>query len=266
MRTTLLGSLLDVAQGNLARDAERVALFESGRVYLPGEGRTWQIGPAGRRLPRRAAGARREPHRLGCLAVGPLARQVMARRWRAGGLLRAQGRARRPGRPARRRACLRVQPRSRSCIPAARLGSSSAASPLAGSASCTRLVCRAWDLEAAVGFEVDLAALIAAAPAGEEAFEDVTTFPAVYQDLAVVVPAAVPAAELREAVLARRRRAAARRRGLRPLRRRAGRRGSQEPRPAARVPRRGPHPHRRGGRRPARHDRGRAGEDRRVAA
>ena len=34
MRTTLLGSLLDVAQSNLARDAERVALFESGRVYL----------------------------------------------------------------------------------------------------------------------------------------------------------------------------------------------------------------------------------------
>jgi phenylalanyl-tRNA synthetase beta chain len=64
------------------------------------------------------------------------------------------------------------------------------------------LVCRAWDLEAAVAFEVDLAALVAAARAGEETYEDVTTFPAVYQDLAVVVPAGVPAADLRAAVRA----------------------------------------------------------------
>ena len=34
MRTTLLGSLLDVASRNLARDADAVALFESGQVYL----------------------------------------------------------------------------------------------------------------------------------------------------------------------------------------------------------------------------------------
>ena len=34
MRTTLLGSLLDVASRNLAHDADRVALFESGRSYL----------------------------------------------------------------------------------------------------------------------------------------------------------------------------------------------------------------------------------------
>ncbi len=64
------------------------------------------------------------------------------------------------------------------------------------------MVCRAWDLEAAVGFEVDLAALVAAASAGGETYEDVTTFPASYQDLAVVVPAELPAAELRAAVLA----------------------------------------------------------------
>ncbi|MGH2986181.1 MAG: phenylalanine--tRNA ligase subunit beta, partial [Solirubrobacterales bacterium] len=34
MRTTLLGGLLDAARHNLARDVERVALFESGRAYL----------------------------------------------------------------------------------------------------------------------------------------------------------------------------------------------------------------------------------------
>ena len=34
MRTTLLGSLLDVAARNLARGADRLALFEAGAVYL----------------------------------------------------------------------------------------------------------------------------------------------------------------------------------------------------------------------------------------
>jgi phenylalanyl-tRNA synthetase beta chain len=64
------------------------------------------------------------------------------------------------------------------------------------------LVCRAWDLEAAVAFEIDAAPLLGAAGAGEEAYEDVTTFPAVYQDLAVVVPADVSSADVRAAVLA----------------------------------------------------------------
>jgi phenylalanyl-tRNA synthetase beta chain len=64
------------------------------------------------------------------------------------------------------------------------------------------LVCRTWDLEAATAFELDAAPLIAAATLGEERYEDVTTFPAVYQDLAVVVPAAVPAGEVRAAILA----------------------------------------------------------------
>ena len=157
------------------------------------------------------------------------------------------------------------RPRSRSCIPAARPGSSVAGQPAGWIGELHPLVCRAWDLEAAVAFEVDLAALLAASPAGEETFEDVTTFPAVYQDLAVVVPTEVAAAELREAVLG----------GGGELLHAAevfdlyeGEQlgeGKQEPRPAARVPRRRPHPHRRGGRRPAGRDRGRAGEDRGVA-
>ena len=64
------------------------------------------------------------------------------------------------------------------------------------------LVCRQWDLDGAAGFEVDLAALVEGASAGEEAFEDVTTFPSVRQDLAVVVPTDVSAAQVRSAVLA----------------------------------------------------------------
>jgi phenylalanyl-tRNA synthetase beta chain len=63
------------------------------------------------------------------------------------------------------------------------------------------LVCRKWDLEAAVGFEIATAALVGAATLGEEIYEDVTTFPAAYQDLAVVVPTEVPSSEVREAIL-----------------------------------------------------------------
>ena len=64
------------------------------------------------------------------------------------------------------------------------------------------LVCRTCDLDAAVAFEFDAAPLLAAATVGEERYEDVTTFPAVYQDLAVVIPVEVPASEVRAAVMA----------------------------------------------------------------
>ena len=93
MRTTLLGSLLDAARYNLARGAERVALFESGRVYLPRGRVVRRTASAGRRLRRRAAGAvlRAAPDRL------PRGR----RRWRR--VL------------ARRRRCRPTSSRSRAC-------------------------------------------------------------------------------------------------------------------------------------------------------
>ena len=62
------------------------------------------------------------------------------------------------------------------------------------------LVVREWDLPAAVGFEIDLAPLIAASGLGDERYRDLTTFPAVLQDLAVTVDEAVSAAAVREAV------------------------------------------------------------------
>jgi phenylalanyl-tRNA synthetase beta chain len=63
------------------------------------------------------------------------------------------------------------------------------------------LVCREWDLDSAAGFEIDLARLIAASPVGDESYEDVISYPAVHQDIAVVVDDGVPAAEVRAAVL-----------------------------------------------------------------
>jgi phenylalanyl-tRNA synthetase beta chain len=199
MRTTLLGSLLDVAKRNLARDADRLALFESGRVYLPG-GEAGD-GPLAGSFVGEQVAPFAEPHRLACLAVGPLT----PKSWRDGdeatdffalkGVL--EGLAERLG------TSFSFEPASEPFLHpgrAARVGVDGEDAGWIG--ELHPLVCREWDLEAAVGFEVSLAPLVAAATAGEETFEDVTTFPAVRQDLAVVVPSEIAAAQVREAVLA----------------------------------------------------------------
>jgi phenylalanyl-tRNA synthetase beta chain len=199
MRTTLLGSLLGAARGNLARDAERVALFESGRVYLTG------AKPAGGPPGGQFSGDREppfvEPQRLGALAVGPLTPQS----WRGGGegadFFALKGVL--EGLAARLGVAIAFEPVSEPFLHPGRAAKVLADGVEAGwIGELHPLVCREWDLEAAVGFEVGLAPLVAAAAAGEETFEDVTTFPSVRQDLAVLVPAAVSAEQLRGAVLA----------------------------------------------------------------
>ena len=136
MRTTLLGSLLSAAQRNLARDAERVALFESGRVYLPG-GEPGD-GPLAGGFAGEQAAPFAEPHRLGCLAVGLARAEVVAGRGRGRRLLRPQGRAGGPSRAARDVALLRAGDRAVPASRPGRAGSASAARRPAGSASCTR--------------------------------------------------------------------------------------------------------------------------------
>jgi phenylalanyl-tRNA synthetase beta chain len=199
MRTTLLGSLLDVTRRNLARDVDRLALFESGRVYLPADGT--DDGPlAGRFAGERPAPAA-EPHHLGCLAAGPLA----AKSWRGGGdpadLFALKGVL--EGLAARLGVALGFEAAAEPFLHPGRAARVSVGGRGAGwIGELHPLVCREWDLERAVAFEVELAALVEAASAGEETYEDVTTFPAVFQDLAVVVDDGVSAARLREAVLA----------------------------------------------------------------
>ena len=199
MRTTLVGSLLAAARHNLSRDAESVALFESGRVYLdaaPTSDLPLAGGFAGKQAPPFS-----EPHRLGCLAVGPLVPQS----WRGG------------GEPADFFALKGVLEGLATRL-GTELGFEAGEEPFLhpGRAATVRLgevelgwlgelhplVCREWDLDSAVGFEVGLAELVSAATAGEEDFEDLTTYPAVLQDLAVVVPVDVAAARVRDAVLA----------------------------------------------------------------
>ena len=201
MRTTLLGSLLDVAARNLSRGAESVALFEAGAVYLRGAPPESGGPPAGN-FPGDTPAPVTEPHRYGALAVGPL----VPRSWRGGG---------EPVDFFALKGVLEALAVSLGCPPPEfapgaepflHPGRSVAASvggtPLGWLGEVHPLVCRTWDIDAAVGFEIDAAPLLAAATLGEEIFEDVTTFPAALRDLAVVVPADTAAATVRAAVLA----------------------------------------------------------------
>jgi phenylalanyl-tRNA synthetase beta chain len=201
MRTTLLGSLLDVAARNLARGREAVALFEAGAVYLRGAPPT-EGGPPAGDFPGDTPAPVTEPHRYAALAVGPL----VPRSWRGGGepvdffalkgVLEALASG--LGCPP-----LEFEPTSEPFLHPGRSASVSIdGAPLGWLGEVHPLVCRTWDVPAAVGFEIDAAPLLAAATLGEETFEDVTTFPAALRDLAVVVPSETPAAQVRAAVLA----------------------------------------------------------------
>ena len=209
MRTTLLGSLLDVASRNLARDATTVALFESGQVYLnlPPMGRFVESDTTNRPVDPLAGvfvGERGapfgEPHRLGALAVGSL----VEKSWRGGGA---------PADFFSLKAVLEALAGQLGVVlsfeqaPEPFLHPGRAAAvlidgvPVGWIGEVHPLVCREWDLEAATGFEIATAALAGAATVGEEIYEDVTTFPAVHQDLAVVVPVEVTAVAVRDAIL-----------------------------------------------------------------
>ncbi len=198
MRTTLLGSLLEVAARNLAHDLDRVALFESGRVYLPSAAPG--DGPLGGDFPGERPAPVVEQHRLGCLAMGPL----VAKSWRSEaepadffalkGVLGALA--------GQLGAELSFEAADEPFLHPGRSAGVVVEGEVAGwIGEAHPLVCRQWDIEAAVAFEVELAALVGAASAGTEVFADIAAFPAVHQDLAVVIPAEVSAAEVRAAVL-----------------------------------------------------------------
>ncbi len=201
MRTTLLGGLLDAAQHNVARDVEALALFEAGRVYLPAQPPA-EGGVAAGAFPGRLAAPATEPLRLGLLAVGA----VTPDSWRAAGhpadffALKGVVEA----------LCERFEvdvafaPSSEPFLHPGRTASVEIAGRPAGwLGELHPLVARDWDLEGAavVAAELDLAPVFAASPVGEGTYEDLTSFPAVFQDLAVVVPDDVPAERVRATVL-----------------------------------------------------------------
>ncbi len=210
MRTNLLGSLLDVARRNRARDADRVALFESGRVYLntPPTGRNptdsdgnRPVDPLGGRFAGEREAPFHEPHRLGAIAAGPL----VSSSWRGGGqpadFFALKGVL--EGLAGQLGAGLELRAAAEPFLHPGRAAAVEIEGVVAGwIGEVHPLVCRAWDLESAVAFELDLAPLLAAATAGEELFAEVSAFPTVRQDLAVVVAEETAAAEVRAAVRA----------------------------------------------------------------
>jgi phenylalanyl-tRNA synthetase beta chain len=199
LRSTLIGSLLDVARYNLARDAERVALFESGRAYLA-EGRSAAGGVLGGEFSGNRGAPAFEPHRIAALAVGPLAPGGWGSSARPADFFALKGVL--EGLAAQLGSKLQLEPAAQPFLHPGRAARVVLGGEDAGwLGELHPLVCRQWDLEAAVGFEIGLAELVAAASYGREQFDDVTTYPAVRQDLAIVVDEDVPASRVREAVV-----------------------------------------------------------------
>ncbi len=199
MRTTMLGGLLDAAQANLARGAERVALFESGRVYLPGRPPE-DGGPLAGSFPGERPAPAYEPHRIAALLSGGPERTWRGERpapdyFAAKGLVEALA--------AQLEVELRFEPAAEPFLHPGRGATASLGELSVGwVGELNPLVARSWDLEGGAGFELDLAPLIEASAVGRERYRDVTTHPAVYEDIAVVVPEEVAAARVREAVIA----------------------------------------------------------------
>ena len=203
MRTTLLGGLLDGARHNLARGAERVALFESGRAYLaepaPTEGGALRGHFAGR-IPAPV----REPHRLAGLVVGALrppswlsadANPDAAGFFSLKGVLELLA--------VEIGTTLGLTPHPEPFLHPGRAAAVGFGGAQAGwLGELHPLVSRAWDLPGAVAFELDLAPLAMASGIGAETYEDVTTHPAVLQDLAVTVADDVSAERVRDAIRA----------------------------------------------------------------
>jgi phenylalanyl-tRNA synthetase beta chain len=189
MRPTLLGSLMEAARHNLARNGPDVAIFESGTVYRASQG----DAPA------------EEHHALGALLTGALAPRswrgapVEADLFAAKALLGAMldtfhvrwSVAASPWpflHPGRSAAVLVDGGPSQ----AARLGFLGELHPL---------VAAAWDLGRTAVFAVDLGKLAALAPP-IVSFRPFASVPALRQDIAVTLPEAVAAAEALERVRA----------------------------------------------------------------
>jgi phenylalanyl-tRNA synthetase beta chain len=198
-RTALIGSLLDAARYNRAHGAERVALFESGRAQLR-EGSSPHDGVlAGKFVGDRPAPAF-EPWRIAAVATGELrpggwrGDPVVADFYSLKGAVEAL--------VAQLGVAIEVVPGEEPFLHPGRSGRVLVDDEDIGwIGEIHPLVCRQWDLESAAGFELDLAPLVAASPFGGESYEDVISYPAVHQDVAVVVDDGVPAAEVRSAVL-----------------------------------------------------------------
>jgi phenylalanyl-tRNA synthetase beta chain len=167
LRTTLLGSLLEVARHNAARGQGVRGFFEAGAVYLAG----------GEMLPH-------EHRALGALVPG----DVFAAKAYVEAVL----------------AVLRVEgtfaAQAQPFLHPGRSASVSAGGEAVGWVGDVHpLVAGAWDLDGVAAFELDLDALVARAGT-IPTYEDLTSFPGLREDIAIVVDADVPAARVLDVV------------------------------------------------------------------
>ena len=216
MRTNLIGGLLDAARHNLARGVERVALFESGRVYLPERPPREGGVLAGRFAGERPAPIA-EPHRIACVAIGGLRESSWRERvgpadfYDAKGLIEllceAMG------------STVALEPIALPFLHPARAAAVAIAGTAAGwVGELHPSLLAELDSRSGVAFEIDVEPLLAAAGAGSERFEDVTTHPAIGEDLAVVADRSMSAERIRASRDRRRRGAVAVGRCVRRLR------------------------------------------------
>lgn len=187
LRTTLLVSLLDAAAHNAARGTRDLRLFELGTVFAVD--------------PERETGVA-EHQALGVLLAGRLQPQTWgsteppsADLFAVKALLEALGEA------------LRVPVR---CAPGAQpfLHPGRCAEVLCGGGrigwlgELHPLVAREWDLDGAAVMEIELGKLLDARTQTGGSYRDVISFPSSHQDLAVVLPLDVPAAQVLDVVRA----------------------------------------------------------------
>jgi phenylalanyl-tRNA synthetase beta chain len=182
LRTTLLGSLLDIARHNRANGAGTLRLFEAGAVYLP---------EAGESLPR-------EPYHVGALLIGrvrPPTWREPEPRWAdffaAKGVLQGLlDSLRTPWGVEVSRAPF-LHPGAAATILAG-------GKPVGWVGEIHPLVAAEWEIgETVAGFELDLDALPASPT---PLYEDVTSFPEVREDLAVIVADGISAEDVLEVV------------------------------------------------------------------
>ena len=199
MRTDLLGGLLAAVAHNVARGADRVALFESGRVYLP-ERPPAEGGVLDGRFPGIRPSPVREPHRIGCVVSGP-ARPASWREapgaadfYEAKGLIELLARA--------LGVELTFAPASRPYLHPGRAAEVSlGGSTLGWVGELHPGVLKRIGSPAAAAFELDAGPLLSAATVGIETYRDVTSHPGIGEDIAVVADRSIPAAEIKQVVL-----------------------------------------------------------------
>jgi len=204
MRPLLLPGLLDAARHNLAHGATGVALFESAHVYRPDGDLGAPDGSPGGATP-----ATERHHVAGLLT------QSSPPTWRspAGPADFYAGKGVVEALMATAGLQLYVEPASLPFLHPGQAANVLAAAdePLGDGGEpglyeigwvgeLHPLVARAWDLERAVAFELDADTLARLTDGVLATHQDVTSFPAVLQDIAVVVSSDVTAANVEEAV------------------------------------------------------------------